>query len=474
MTDLIHLTACAAVDMLKAGDVTPQEMVDAAYDRIEAVDGAVNATPILCRERAEQQAKTASRNTLLAGLPVGIKDLSEVEGVRCTYGSPIFKDYIPNFSDIPVVNLERHGAVLIGKTNTPEFGAGANTFNAVFGITRNPWDISKSCAGSSGGSAVALATGQCWLASGSDLGGSLRTPASFCGIVGLRPSPGRVPRLNPGDPFGTMSVEGPMGRTVEDTALMLDAMAGQDPRDPISQPLPHTSFRQTCRTGAPPRRIAYSLDLGGIIPVDPAVEQVFNNALKQLEDMGVELVETCPDFSNAIEAFKILRGLGFVNGQRENYEKHRNLLKDDVIWNYEYGRSLTAEDIAQAQRWRGAIHADAVRLFTQQDFDAFLCPTAIVPPYPAEQLWVDQVNGQTFDNYIHWLAMVSAITLTGLPAISVPAGFTEDGLPVGVQLVGAPFSEGRLLAHARHFESATGLATAVPIDPKGVLAVTSS
>ncbi len=231
--------------------------------------------------------------------------------------------------------------------------------------------------------------------------------------------------------------------------------------------MPHTSFRQTCRTAAPPRRIAYSLDLGGIIPVDPAVEKVFNNALKQLEDMGVELVETCPDFSNAIEAFKILRGLGFVNGQRDNYEKHRALLKDDVIWNYEYGRSLTAEDIAQAQRWRGAIHADAVRLFTQQDFDAFLCPTAIVPPYPAEQLWVDQVNDQTFDNYIHWLAMVSAITLTGLPAISVPAGFTDDGLPVGVQLVGAPFAEGRLLAHARHFESTTGLATTVPIDPKG-------
>ncbi len=467
MTDLIRLTACAAVDLLKSGEVTPLEMLGAAYDRIEAVDGAVNATPILCRERAEAQARQASRDSLLAGLPVGIKDLSEVEGVRCTYGSPIFKEYIPDFSDIPVQHLEQRGAVVIGKTNTPEFGAGANTFNAVFGITRNPWDTSKSCAGSSGGSAVALATGQCWLASGSDLGGSLRTPASFCGVVGLRPSPGRVARLNPGDPFGTMSVEGPMGRTVEDTALMLDAMAGRDTRDPISQPAPPTGFRQTCQTGAPPRRIAWSLDLGGIIPVDSNVAEVFEQAVRRFTDMGVEMVETCPDFSHAIEAFKILRGLGFVNGQRENYEKHRALLKEDVIWNYEYGLSLTAADIAQAQRWRGAIQGEAVSLLTRQGFDAFLCPTAIVPPYPAEQLWVDEVNGQRFDNYIHWLALVSTLTLTGLPAVSLPAGMTSNGLPVGVQLVGAPLEEGRLLAHARHFEEATGLAALLPINPKG-------
>lgn len=469
MTDLIRLTACDAVDLLKSGEVTPMEMIAAAFDRIDAVDDTVNAMVTRCRDRAEAQAAKADRNSLLAGLPVGIKDLTELAGVRCTYGSPIFEDFIPDFTDIPAANLEANGAIPIGKTNTPEFGAGANTFNAVFGITRNPWDIFRSCAGSSGGSAVALATGQCWLASGSDLGGSLRTPASFCGVVGLRPSPGCVPRLNPGDPFGTMSVEGPMGRTVEDTALMLDAMAGRDPRDPISQPAPNPSFRETCRQTAPPKRIAYSLDLGGIIPVDPAVQTVFESALERLRDMGVELVEACPDFSEAIETFKVLRGLGFVNGHRDKYGDPalRAKLKDDVIWNIEYGMGLTADDIAAAQRSRGAIYMDTVSLLTERGFDAFVCPTAIVPPYPAEQLWVDEVNGQRFDNYIHWLAMVSAITLTAMPSVSVPAGFTTDGLPVGIQFVGGPRGEGRVLGHARHFEAAAGLATGLPIDPRG-------
>ncbi|WP_420417225.1 amidase [Pacificispira sp.] len=469
MTDLIRLTACDAVDLLKSGEVSAKEMIAAAFDRIEAVDGTVNAMVIRCRDRAEAQAETADRDSLLAGLPVGIKDLTELAGVRCTYGSPIFKDFVPDFTDIPAANLEANGAIPIGKTNTPEFGAGANTFNAVFGITRNPWDISKSCAGSSGGSAVALATGQCWLASGSDLGGSLRTPASFCGVVGLRPGPGRVPRLNPGDPFGSMSVEGPMGRTVEDTALMLDAMAGRDPRDPISQPAPDRSFRDACRQTPPPKRIAYSLDLGGIIPVDPQVRAVFEAALATLADMGVDLVETCPDFSRAIETFGVLRGLGFVNGHRDKYADpaQRALLKDDVIWNIEFGQRLTADAIAEAQRNRGTLYMEMVSLLTAQGFDAFVCPTAIVPPYPAEQLWVDTVNGVRFDNYIHWLAMVSAITLTGMPAVSVPAGFTPEGLPVGIQFVGGPRGEGRLLGHARHFEAAVELTAGLPIDPRG-------
>ena len=464
MNDLIRLTACDAVDLLKAGDVTPVEMIAAAFDRIAETEPKVNAMPILCRERAESAAASVSRTSMLAGLPIGVKDLNELAGVRCTYGSPIYEDFVPDYSDISVANLEAQGGLAIGKTNTPEFGAGANTFNAVFGITRNPWDISKSCAGSSGGSAVALATGQCWLATGSDLGGSLRTPASFCGVVGLRPSPGRVPRLA-GNPFETMSVEGPMGRCVEDVALMLDAMAGRDPRDPISQPLEPVSFRQTCRDHRAPRRIAYSLDLGGIIPVDPAVAAVFEATLKRLEDMGVELIEACPDFTHAIEAFKVIRGLGFLTGHWDHYLNHKDKLKPDVIWNIEFGKSLTADDIALATRHRGAIRESAMALFRDHEIDAFLCPTAIVPPYPADQLWVEEVNGVRFDNYIHWLAMVSAITLTGLPSVSVPAGMTDDALPVGVQFVGRPMGEGPLLGIARHFEEATGLSTRVPLNP---------
>jgi amidase len=465
MTDLIRLTALEAVSLLRAGEVTPQEMIEAAFERIEVVEGKVNAMPILCRERAEEQAKMVRPDSPLAGLPIGIKDLTELKGVRCTHGSPIYADNVSDHTDIPAANLERAGGIPVGKTNTPEFGAGANTFNPVFGTTRNPWDTSRSCAGSSGGSAVALATGEVWLASGSDLGGSLRTPASFCGVVGLRPSPGRVARLSRGGAFGTMSVEGPMARTVADTALMLDAMAGHDPRDPISLPAPDTPFLRTCLNTGPPKRVAHSVDLGGIIPVDPAVRAVFDDALRRLEGMGVELVETCPDFSHAIETFKVLRGLGFVNGHADHYRDHRDLLKDDVVWNIEYGMSLSADEIAAAQRRRCDIHRDAVSLFTEQGFDAFLCPTAIVPPFPAERLWVDSVEGQTFDNYIHWLAPVSAITLTALPSVSVPAGLTESGLPVGVQFVGPPRGEGAILGRARHFEAETGLADRLPVDP---------
>jgi len=464
--ELTSMTACEAVQRLKSGEVSSADLIEAAFQRIEATDDAVNAMVIHCRDRAERQAASAAKETPLAGLPVGIKDLSDLAGVRCTQGSPIYENQISETSAISVERLEAAGAIPIGKTNTPEFGAGANTFNAVFGITRNPWDTSKSCAGSSGGSAVALATGQCWLATGSDLGGSLRTPASFCGVVGLRPSPGRVPRKSLKDPFNTMSVEGPMGRTVEDTALMLDCMAGWDARDPISFPARPGEFLETSRNTPAPKRIAYSLDLGGIIPVDPAVADVFGEALKTLEDMGVELVETCPDFTHTIETFNVIRGLGFVSSMAFEYENHRDQLKDDVIWNIELGQSLNADQIARAFKHRAEMYDSATRLLRDGGFDAFLCPTAIVPPYPAEKLWVDEVNGQHFDNYIHWLAMVSAITLTSLPSVSVPAGFTANHLPVGVQFVGHPRAEGTLLGHARHFEQANGLTAQLPIMPR--------
>lgn len=465
MTDPIQWTAQEAVGHLKSGAISPKELIGAAFDRMEAVDGPVNAIVTRCRERAETHAERVSKDTILAGLPIGIKDLTEVSGVRTTYGSPIFKDHIPDFSDLPALHLETAGGIIVGKTNTPEFGAGANTFNPVFGITRNPWNTSRSCAGSSGGSAVALATGQVWLASGSDLGGSLRTPAGFCGVVGLRPSPGRVARLSSADPFGTMSVEGPMARNAADAALMLDAMSGHSPMDPISQPAPPNSFLQTCLSTAAPKRIAFSLDLGGIIPLDPEVRRVTESAIETLRSGGIEMVEVSPDFSEAIETFKVLRGLGFVNSHWTNYRDHRDLLKDDVIWNIEYGQSLSADQIALALRNRAAIRESALSLMVKDGFDGLLYPTAIVPPFPAEDLWVEEVNGVVFDNYIHWLAPVSAVTLTGLPAVSIPAGLTQDQLPIGVQLVGMPLQEGALLGQARHIEEMLGAFLTTPIDP---------
>ena len=240
--DLCMLTAVEAVALLRSGRVSSRELVEAALRRIEQVDPQLNALPTVCAERAFEQADRADRDTPLAGLPIAVKDLNDVAGVRTTYGSPIYADHVPDRSDFMVERLEQRGAVVVAKSNTPEFGAGGNTFNEVFGETRNPWDTSRTCGGSSGGSAAALASGQVWLATGSDLGGSVRTPAGFCGVVGVRPSPGRVAAGPSPLPFETMSVEGPMGRTVADAALMLDAMAGLDPRDPLSLEAPARPF----------------------------------------------------------------------------------------------------------------------------------------------------------------------------------------------------------------------------------------
>ena len=298
--DLTSLSARAAVAALRAGEVSPREMVEAALRRIEAVDGPLNALPTLCAERALAHADTADRQSALAGLPIAVKDLTDVAGVRTTYGSPIYADNVPERSDILVERLEERGAVVLAKSNTPEFGAGGQTFNEVFGPTRNPWDTSRTCGGSSGGSAVALASRQVWLATGSDLGGSLRTPASFCSVVGLRPSPGRVARGPAEPPFDTLTVEGPMARDVADAALMLDAMGGPHPEDPLALPAPPEPFLSAALSPELPARIAWSDDLG-ITPLEPEVRAVCRAAVERLAAAGVEVVEAHPDLGTAPE-----------------------------------------------------------------------------------------------------------------------------------------------------------------------------
>src|SRR5690349_13395464 len=330
------LTALEAVALLRSGRVSSRELVEAALRRIEQVDPQLNALPTVCAERAFGHADRADRDTPLAGLPIAVKDLNDVAGVRTTYGSPIYADHVPDRSDFMVERLEQRGAVVLAKSNTPEFGAGGNTFNEVFGETRNPWDTSRTCGGSSGGSAAALASGQVWLATGSDLGGSVRTPAGFCGVVGVRPSPGRVAR-SPGElPFDTLSVEGPMARTVGDAALMLDAMAGRDERDPLSLEAPAEPFLASAEAPSLPPRIAWSTDLG-ITPVDPDVRAVCASAIERLTAAGARIDEAHPDLSPAPEAFHVLRGAGFVAGLGPLLDEHPELLKPDVVWNIEAG-----------------------------------------------------------------------------------------------------------------------------------------
>jgi amidase len=466
--DLIRDTACHVVGKLKDGTVTPLDLLDVLEKRIAEVDGKVNALPILCFDRARDHAKElmkkkASERGLLAGLPVPIKDLTDVAGVRSTLGSPIFKDHVPARSDIMVERLEDNGAVIYAKSNTPEFGAGANTFNEVFGATLNPWDTSRSAAGSSGGAAVALATGTAWLAHGSDMGGSLRNPASFCGVVGLRPSIGRVAHTPKFKIDRTLGVQGPMARNVEDLALLLDAMSGEHPADPLSLPALPTSFLSAARAGAKPKRVAYSPDLG-ITPVDPEVASVTRKAAERFAEAGAIVEEAHPDLSEAHECFHVLRAFDFAVSKAELLRKHRDLLKPEVIWNIEEGLKLTVEQVARAEAQRIALAARAEAFF--KTYDLLLAPATIVPPFPVQNRYVAECAGKKFDNYVEWLGIVYAITLACCPALSLPCGFTASGLPVGLQMVGAPRGEAKLLAGARVLEDILGLCGTTPIDPR--------
>jgi amidase len=462
---LIGQTAVEVVELLKLGAITPHDCLDALEARIAEVDGAVNALPTLCFERARKAADAvlalpSAERGVLAGLPVAIKDLTEVKGVRTTHGSPIFADNVSTFSDILVEQLEHNGGVIYAKSNTPEFGAGANTFNEVFGATRNPWNTSRSAAGSSGGAAVALAT---WMAHGSDLGGSLRNPASFCGIVGLRPTPGRVAHTPGLKVDNRLSVEGPMARNVADCALMLDAMVGEDARDAVSLPAPAASFLAAARSGRKPLKVAYSADLG-ITPVDPEVVEMTRRAAHRLAEAGVIVEEAHPDLSEAHDSFQTLRALGFAVGRGGLLETHRGKLKPEVIWNIEKGLKLTADEIIRAERQRAEMIKRAFVFFG--DYDLLLCPATIVPAFPVEQRYPESCNGVAFDNYVGWLAIVYAITLLGAPAISIPCGFTKSGLPVGLQIAAKPRAEAALFAGAQLMEDILGLKGFVPIDPR--------
>ncbi|WP_050420049.1 amidase [Bradyrhizobium tropiciagri] len=465
---LVKETACAVVDKLKAGEVTPLDLLDVLEQRIAEVDGKVNALPTLCFDRARSHAKAlmqkpASERGLLAGLPVPIKDLTAVSGVLTTLGSPIFKDNVPTKSDILVERLEQNGGVIYAKSNTPEFGAGANTFNEVFGPTRNPWDTSRSAAGSSGGAAAALASGTAWLAHGSDMGGSLRNPASFCGIVGLRPSIGRVAQTPKFGVDRTLGQQGPMARNVEDLALLLDAMSGEHAADPLSLPSLPTSFLSAARSNQKPKRIAYSPDFG-ITPVDPEVKAVTRKAAERFAEAGAIVEEASPDFSEAHECFHVLRAFDFAITKAELLRTKRDLLKPEVIWNIEEGLKLTVEKLERAEAQRVAITQRALEFFDK--YDLLLAPATIVPPFPVEHRYVAECDGKKFDNYVEWLGIVYAITLACCPALSLPCGFTASGLPVGLQMVARPRAEAQLLAGAKVLEDILGVRGTTPIDPR--------
>lgn len=475
---LVDKTATECVDLLKSNQVSPLELLDAVEKRIADVDGQVNAIPTQCFDRARQHAaklmdKPLAERGPLAGMPVAIKDLEPVEGVRSTWGSQIYSDFVPKGSDCMVDVIERNDGVVYAKTNTPEFGAGANTFNEVFGRTLNPWNTSKSCAGSSGGSAVALATGMAWLATGSDLGGSLRNPASFCSVVGFRPSPGRVahgagksgayPQEMGGQPNSPFGVAGPMARNVPDLALLLDGMVGLHPADPMSMPKERGDYVDAVAERRLPKRVAFSPDLG-VTPVDPEIARIAEAAAKEFEKLGCEVEYAHPDFSGIQDIFQTNRAISFYVSQKNLLEKYRDKFKPEVIWNIEKAREVSMDDIERVENLRSAYIRRSLDFFEQ--YDLLLSPATIVPPYPIEQRFVESCEGVEFSNYIEWCSIAYAITILGFPVMSVPAGFTDDGLPVGLQIAAGPRAEADLLSAANLYEESMGLSTKVPIDPR--------
>ncbi|MEM9197397.1 MAG: amidase family protein [Pseudomonadota bacterium] len=465
--DLCALSACAVVDLLAAGKVSPAELIDAALTRHAQADGPVNAMPILCEARARAQAASLADQRFdgpgaLCGLPVAIKDLTAVAGVRWTCGTPAMAETIAEVSDPLVERIEARGGVILGKTNTPEMGAGANTFNAVLGRTRNPWNTAMNPAGSSGGSAAALATGQIWLAEGSDHGGSLRTPAAYCGIVGLRPSPGRAGGAGPDTAFMLEGVNGPMARTVEDLALFLDSMAGFDPRHPLSIAPPLTPFRAAVRAARPPARIAFAPDLDGFAPVEPEVRALLARAMQAMASTGTEVVEACPNLSGLYETYTTLRRFGMAAGSGRLPDAVQAGFKPTLRANIEEGRALTSEAIVDAMRVRSALY-HRMRVFLDQH-TVLACPVVGLAARKAEIEFPTEVDGQPMADYVDWLRFAYLATTTTLPALSLPVGITANGTPMGVQLIGPPRGEAVLLSVARVLEEALGFGSR-PIDP---------
>jgi amidase len=464
--EICFLTAVELARLIGRKELSAREVLEAHLTQIERVNPKVNAIVTLVVDRARERARlldeAASRGEFLGplhGLPIAHKDLVETKEIRTTFGSPIFKDYVPQFDTLMVERIRAAGAVMIGKTNTPEFGAGSQTFNPVFGATRNPWDLSKTCGGSSGGAAVALACGMLPIADGSDTGGSLRNPASFCSVVGFRTSPGRVPVVPSEYGWNSVTVLGPMARTVSDMALLLSVMAGPDPRAPLSIHEPGSRFAQPLERDCKGLRIGWLADLGGL-PFDRRVREVFSAQRKKFEAMGCIAEDVEPDFSGADEAFRVFRALQFYQQHGPLMEEHRAQMKSTVVAEIERGARLTGPEIAGAETKRSALFARMGEVMAKYDFLAL--PVTQVPAFDIDQPYVTEIESAPMESYIDWMRSCYYITMTSLPAISVPAGFTPEGLPVGLQIVGRHQDDWGVLQMAHAFEQANALTPRFP------------
>ena len=458
-TELVFKTAREQAKLIADGEILSEELVNAHLDQIERLNPAVNAMVTMVAESALEQACEADMARMdgeamgpLYGLPIAIKDLQNTKGILTTQGSLIYKDFVPESDALIVERVKKAGAIVIGKSNTPEFGAGSQTFNAVFGSTKNPYDVGKTCGGSSGGAGVALATGMTTIATGSDLGGSLRNPAAWSNVVGIRPSPGRVPSVGGDLGWLNLSTDGPMGRTVDDVALQLSVMAGDDARSPLSLRESGTGYAGSLGRDFKDVRIAWSKDLGGR-PIDAENSRVTESVKHVFDDLGLIIDDDEPDFSTTDEIFQVLRAYSFAIKHETHLRDHPEKLKKTVRWNAEQGLKQSAIDVAHAERLRTRLWEQLLGFFDKYEFLAM--PVTSVPPFSIDLEYPNDINGVVPETYLDWMWPCYTVSVTALPAMSIPAGFTKDGLPVGLQLVGRPRDEMGLLQLASAFEGET-------------------
>jgi amidase len=441
--------------------LSPYELMQAVFDRIDKLNPKINAFVTLARESALKEAKAASRALKtksglkpLHGVPVSIKDVTPTRGIRTTWASKIFENFVPDQDALVVERLKAAGAIVIGKTNTPEFAAGGHTFNTLFGPTRNPWNLALTAGGSSGGGAAAVATGMGPIAEGSDLGGSLRTPAAFCGVVGFRGTPGLIPNYPTQLAWNTLAVHGPIARTVDDVARVLAAVAGRDDRDPMSYDVDTRVFLNAVRRpDIKGWKIAWSEDLGGEVPVDEEIARVAKSAMRVFRKLGAKVTSESPDFSGLEDIILGTRGLSMVAAHADKLAKWRNDMQAGLVWNIEQGLSLSVKDIARAELLRTDLW-DRVRKFMEQ-YDLLVLPGTAAKPFPVELPYPTEIRGKHLTNYQQWFFLTYAASLVALPVISVPCGFTKGGLPVGLQIVGRRLSEASVLCAAAAFERAS-------------------
>jgi amidase len=461
-TEISELPASQVARLVASAELSPVEVVSAALERVDGCNPTLNAIvtindqALADAQRLESALAAGEKPGPLCGVPVGIKDVTPVAGMRTTYGSPIHADHVPKTDALVVQRLRDAGAIIIGKTNTPEFAAGGSTFNDVFGRTRNPWNPTLTSGGSTGGGAAAAATGMIAIAEGTDLGGSLRIPAAFCGLVGIRPSPGLVPTIPDGWLWDDLSVTGPMARSAQDVALALQVMAGPDPRAPMSQVIERRGLTSGV-TEFPLEglRLGYCPDIARL-GIDPMIEEVCRSVSIGLAGAGpsVDLVDL--DLSEAKEAFLHLRGVRMA-AQMRSYIPQLQDLGDNIRGNIEAGLRVTGEQLAWAHAVRGDIWTCLNKYFASHDY--LLTPTMAVPPFPVEQNYPEMVAGRPMETYVDWIAPTSSLSITGLPVASVPCGLDPTGMPVGLQVVGPPLSEAGVLGLCARIQEAHPIGT---------------